>query len=208
MLRRPKNSHTARSCGFLKRLRGRVSCEYRMVAFFAAILLLPSTTFAAADAQRINQVKAAFILNIARFVAWPPEALDQQSNRLLLCLYRSNPFGEAIEGIAGEQVSGRRLEIAAVRNLAESVACNILLIAADELKSYVEDPQPEASRPILVIADRTGEEAHKEPLGAVIVSLVRNGSRIGFEINLDRSRQAGLKMSSKLLKLATIVDGS
>jgi hypothetical protein len=68
--------------------------------------------------------------------------------------------------------------------------------------------QPEVLRPLLIIADQTDTDAPGKPLRNVMVTLVRNGSRIGFEINLGKTLQAGLKMSSKLLKLATIVDDS
>lgn len=203
MLRRWKISRPALISGnFMKKLR------YRIAAVFLAAFLLPSIAPAEQDAERINQVKAAFILNIARFVDWPSETLDPQSDRLQLCMYRNNSFGEAITGIEGEPASGRRLHTVTVANLTESASCNILLIAANELKTYMKEVQPDTPRPMLIIADRTDEEEPKEPLNTIIVTLVRNGSRIGFEINLERSRQVGLKMSSKLLKLATIVDGN
>lgn len=172
--------------------------------FFAVFLLLAFNVLAEPKAERIDQVKAAFVLNIARFVSWPPESLHQQDNHLLLCLYRGNPLGGAVNSISGKMVSGRMLQIESIQSLAESAACNILLIGEAALQKFDAEAQKEPNRPVLTIADLTDREP-RMPQRNVLVTLVRNGSRIGFEINLGKSRQSGLRMSSQLLKLAKIV---
>ena len=62
-------------------------------------------------------------------------------------------------------------------------------------------------RPLLTVADLTleshPEEGHRHP---VMVTLVRAGTRIGFEVSLQQVRRAGLRMSAELLKLARILD--
>lgn len=167
--------------------------------------LLSASAIADSHSERVDRVKAAFVLNIARFVSWPPEAFESHDERLLLCLYRSNPINQAVEMIQGEMVAGRRVSITRVENLAESGSCHILLVAHDELKSYGKETRPGSARPLLTIADLTGTDTSPRSGRDIMISLVRNDKRIGFEINLDKSRQAGLKMSSQLLKLATIV---
>jgi hypothetical protein len=37
-----------------------------------------------------------------------------------------------------------------------------------------------------------------------VVAFIRDGNRIRFEINLDAADRAGLQVSSKLLRLATV----
>ncbi|MGR8935907.1 MAG: YfiR family protein [Gammaproteobacteria bacterium] len=206
--RQSKTTHCGGNAAFSRHRHCRRTPFLRIAAALLAGWLLLPDAFAESDDERINRVKAAFVLNIARFVSWPPDALAAQHDRILLCLYRSDIFSQAVATIEGEPVSGRRLQTTRIQSLAESTPCHILLIAANDLKDYAGETRPDAPRPLLVIADRTDPEAPKQPLHDVIVSLVRNGSRMGFEINLERSRQAGLKMSSQLLKLAIIVDGS
>lgn len=185
---------------------------WRIWRFVAAGVFLaglwPSLAEAEMESERIERVKAAFVLNIARFVSWPDEALDPQNRQLLLCLYRGNSLGAAVETIEGKMVNGRALQTSLVDSLAHSQTCNILLIGASEMQHFEEESRHAAERPLLTIGDLT-DAALPPPHPHALVTLVRNGARIGFEINLAKARRVGLQMSSNLLKLAKIVgDGT
>lgn len=175
-----------------------------------ALMLVAGWLYAALasaeDVSRINQVKAAFVLNIARFVSWPDDAIPNPNENMRLCLYRDNPIGQAISSIDGEKVGGHDIAIQHIQSLRQSGSCNILLITERELKHYREEAPASPSRPLLTIADLTETEASMPPHDDILITLIRNGARIGFEINLEKSRRAGLRMSSELLKLAIIVD--
>ncbi len=159
----------------------------------------------AQEMSRVDQIKAAFVLNIARFVTWPANSPLSQSNRMQLCLYRNNPLQQAMETIEGEEIGGRLAEVHRIQSLADSDSCNILLIAADELPTFLNEVSPGLSRPILTVADLTDFDLPVDSRQGILIALIRNGSRIAFEINLEKSRQIGLRISSELLKLAHIV---
>lgn len=170
--------------------------------------LSPSLAGAETEGERLQRVKAAFVLNIARFVSWPKEALEQQGDSLQLCLYRRNPLAEAVQTIEGKIVNGRTLRVNLVKSLAQSPSCNILLIGLNEIQHFDEESRHAPISPLLTIADLT-ENDIPPPHQHVLVTLVRNDARIGFEINLAKARRAKLQMSSNLLKLAKIVgDGT
>lgn len=162
----------------------------------------------AQDSALIDNVKAAVVLNIARFVTWPADSQLYQSDKMQLCLYRANPLHDAAAGIAGEEVGGRTIEIRQIESLAASDSCSVLLIAASEVPGFIAELPPDFNRPLLTVVDLTeaGQPMHSR--SGILISLVRNGARIGFDINLEKSRQAGLRMSSELLKLANIVGGN
>ena len=160
------------------------------------------------DFNSIEQVKAAFVLNIARFVTWPADSPLQQSERLLLCLYRSNPLQQAIATIEGEKIGGRIIEVRQIKNLEASDSCSILLISSSELQTFTSELPPNFNRPMLTITDLTEAPLSVESRRGVLIALIRNGTRIGFEVDLEQVRQAGFRMSSELLKLANIVGGS
>lgn len=193
-----------RGGGFKTNLR---LCRPR-IELIAALAWFLFTVNAAADNQsdRVDRIKAAFVLNIARFVSWPPEAFESKDEHLLLCVYRSNPIHQAVDLIQGEMVSGRHVSITRVDSLTENDSCHILLIAHNELQSYHKEARFGPAIPLLTIADLTESDTLLHAGSDIMIGLVRNDTRIGFAINLTRSRQAGLKMSSQLLKLATIVD--
>lgn len=162
-----------------------------------------------ADSQlqsaHIDQIKAAFILNIVRFVSWPDEVYTERIEYFSLCLYGENPVNKALFNIKGKKVGGRVLNVTQVESFAESNSCHALVLSDHVLEKFREDVYPGLQRPILTIADFTNREESHTMHQDILVALVRNGARIGFQINLNKSREVGLWMSSKLLKLATIV---
>ena len=178
-------------------------------AFLCIMLLVGITTLSNTRAElnvdRTAQVKAAFILNIIRFVSWPDESHKQQNAPLLLCLYRAPLRNHAINIIDGKKASGKTINVVMINSLSMSQSCHILLVSKDAIGSFVGEMHPGLDRPMLTIADFTEQKSVHAFHRDILVTLVRNGSGIGFQINLRKSRQVGLRMSSKLLKLATIV---
>lgn len=157
------------------------------------------------DQDRINAIKAAFVLNIARFVTWPSDAMGEHRTAIHLCIYRNNTYGNALEGIRGQSIRQYRLEIRTIQHFTDQDDCEILLIPGTELEHFSNEVSGELDRPILTIADMTHSSDSGQARKGILVSLVRQGNRIGFEIDPSRVKAVSLYMSSELLKLARIV---
>lgn len=173
-----------------------------------APLILASTLVsvdcpAATDSADLRRVKAAFVLNIARFVSWPADAFDRAGAPLSLCFYRSNPLGAAVATIRGKKVGRRRLDVSTIAALQEAGRCHVLFVPSAELARFASEGPTD--RPLLTMTDRTDPDAAAPASRGIMVTLVRSGTRIGFEIDLGRVRGARLDMSAELLKLARIV---
>ena len=164
--------------------------------------LLPSAS------DRIDAVKAAFLLNIARFVSWPEATQGEHNDHFYLCLYRSNTLQPAIEDLSGRRGYRHPIEVLSIATLTEITACNMLFIGPSDLAAFQREAEAGPNHPVLTIADLTDAASTPEQFVDVHVHLVPIESRIGFEINLDKIRRSGLWMSSKLLKLARIIGSS
>jgi len=190
----------------------------------AVCMVLPSHVHAEhSENHRIMLVKAAVVLNVARFVSWPEYAFADPYSPINLCYYRTNPFPDALDSIEGKPVSGRKLVIRKVENMSDASECQIMLVAIAEMEHYnkFRSAITRSARPpaMLTLTDRTDETSSDQYNDIrdngirdngirdndIMVSLIRTGSRIGFEVNLRASREAGLKISSELLKHARIV---
>ena len=145
------------------------------------------------------QVKAAIVYKVAKFIHWPSEAFVSSSAPLVLCIAGDDPFGQYIDNLNGEIIQGRPLIIrrARVEQLA-SHRCHIVFVADDPGKQSVFASI--ADDPVLTIGDTNGFAASGGMLGLSI-----NNNRVGFEVNLNAARDAGLDISASLLQLATIV---
>jgi len=121
-----------------------------------------------------------------------------------LCIYRRNPLTRAIDELQGKKLGGRQLQVVHISDRADADRCQILVIAPADLDEF--RTRDDAARPLLTIADVSASHGPQTRHHHIMVSLIRSGTHIGFEINLDRARKAGLRLSSRLLKLARIVD--
>jgi hypothetical protein len=146
------------------------------------------------------QVKAAFLLNFARFVEWPPTNFSSPTDPIDICVLGPDPFGEALDDIVKDKViSGRHLQVRRLHEVSQSNGCEVVFVNAIEARSKPQHSK-ELTWGILTISD--GKDFSRD---GGIVTLVMQQNRIGFEINLDAADHSGLKISSKLLSLATIV---
>jgi len=176
-----------------------------IITLITELTLAPNVLAQTPD--HLDRVKAAFIVNFIRYTTWPAASKDQKKEQLSLCLYRNNLSNPAMSAIHGKKAGGLTIQVSTVLSLTDSHSCNILYITKDSLDLFVDEIQPGLNKPILTIADLTDSELSQARLEDILISLVRKKSSIGFQINLNKSRQVGLILSSKLLKLATIVGG-
>jgi hypothetical protein len=170
----------------------------------AALALLPPPLVAEEHAPALDKVKAAFIINILRFVTWPA---PNPSDQLTICVFRTLPAAMT-NALNGYTIGGRTTVVYDIHSLTNNIPCAALVIPDTELAAYAAQyRQQTEARATLTLADITNRTANGKNPEGVMVALVRNNTRIGLQVNLGAVRQAGLKMSSELLKLATLVDG-
>lgn len=144
------------------------------------------------------EVKAAFLLNFARFIEWPPE---YETGPICIGIVGQDPFGPVLdEAIKGQGVNGRAFVVRRFRKHQEAAACHIVFFGASEesrLPSLLTRLQPGA---VLTVGE-TPEFCRK----GGIINFELAGNRVRFEINFGAAHAARLHISSKLLSLATRV---
>jgi hypothetical protein len=186
----------------------RQKCRFRRPAAAATLLLLALLQLAGflapvapADAAPAEpDVKAAFVLNFIKFVEWPSSAFRSADDPLVLAVVGKDPTAAAIERLDGKTVSGRRLVVRRAAGAAAVDPCHVLFIGASgkgELPALLGEVH---RRPILTVADFEGFAGRGGAIG-----FTRQSDRIGFEINEEAVRGAGLKVNAKLLYLGRIV---
>lgn len=139
------------------------------------------------------QVKASYLYNFARFVAWPSDVFGTDG-KFQMCVVGAERFGPALNPLAGERVEGREIVI---RRLEQSVEargtrCHMLFMAAG-----TEAQDVGAERGMLTIGEAPGFLAR-----GGMINLVEVQGRIRFEINQPAAQKAGLAVSSRLLDLS------
>lgn len=149
------------------------------------------------------QVKLAFLFNFTRFVEWPEDAFADARSPIILGILGDDPFGNDLETIKGKTIHGRKLIINKFKDVDDIRVCHILFVSSSERNRLPRITAFLKQSKILTVGDMK-KFAQK---GGVINFVVEN-NKVGFEINVDSGKRAGLRISSKLLSLARIVHDS
>lgn len=146
-------------------------------------------------------IKAAFIFNFAKFIDWPADTFTSSTAPLHICLFGRNTFGSAFDLVRHKKVQGREIQITIVADEPDFKICQILFIGIGEDAQLTRIFDTLSRSPILTIGDRRNFAR----IGGMI-NLVLVDNKVHFEINTNAARKANLRISSKLLNLATIID--
>jgi hypothetical protein len=158
-------------------------------------LFVPSTLCAQSAAQREYEIKAAYLYNFIKYVDWP-----SYSDTITIGVLGANPFGNALIPLNGKVVKGRRLTIRQVDSLRDAQKCQIIFVSSSErsrLKEIFDNLTPAR---VLTVGEMQGFAN-----GGGIINFIEENNKVRFEINTEAARQAGLNISSELLKLAKLV---
>ena len=162
-----------------------------------AILAMTPSSAAPAQASdpRTDHFKAAMVYNFARFASWPASRFPDTTAPVVLCVGPANPLTAALERLEGQPIGARQLHVRVSQNI--SAACHLAFVdAADATPAKLATMK---SQGVLTVGETPGFSRS----GAV--GLVTVGRQVRFEINTPAAREAGVVLSSQLLRLAVAV---
>jgi hypothetical protein len=175
----------------------------RALACFLGMLLLvsfPAASLPLAPNAPEYDVKAAMIYNFALFIDWPDQSFSSATEPISVCVLGEDPFGQSLEtNFEGKTVRGRQLEIRRVQRLPELQTCHIAFISPSERKRIPEIISAVGNSSVLTIGD---VKDFVESGG--VIGFRTEDEKIRFDINIKAAQHANLKISYKLLNLATV----
>jgi hypothetical protein len=156
----------------------------------------------AAHAQSEDQIKAAFLFNFARYVEWPEASFDGPSDALRICMLGGGQFAKVVSRIvSGKRVADRPVSVDPLTGLEGAAACHILYVEEAFAADASEIAASLGEESVFTVSDREGFAAR-----GGIANFIWSENKIRFEINPGAAKQAGLKVSSRLLRLAKLVE--
>lgn len=149
-------------------------------------------------------VKAAFLFHFSQFVEWPATTLPRASSPLTYCTIGDDPFlGALDETLKGKSLGNRALAVQHLTARDQIDGCQILFIGASEKKRLSEVAIRAERCSVLIV----GESDHFTRDGGMIGFFLES-NKVRFDINLEATARAKLKISSRLLLLARNVTGN
>jgi hypothetical protein len=153
------------------------------------------------QAQQLSeyQVKAAYLYNFGKFVEWPSGAAG--GSQVSICVLGQDPFGPALDAVlAGERIQGKSVVLRRIAKAQEAMECGILFISSSEDRRLSDVLSTVEHVAVLTVSD-IPEFSRRGGM----IQFVLEGKRVRFEVNLASAQNAGLTLSSELLKVAVMV---
>lgn len=177
---------------------GTMKTEYLKILVASTVILI-SLTLSADDSD--YKLKAAYVYNIAKFTTWPARSFKDENTPLKIAILGRAPTGMHLKSLNDQMISKHPIKVINISDIRECGDCHIIFIS-DEYKNNMKAIKAALNEsPILTISDM--DEFIKS---GGLVSLDPVNHRLAISINLPEVKSKGLEFSSKLLKLAVIVE--
>jgi len=143
-----------------------------------------------------SAVKATYLYKFAPFIDWP--AVSTPGTPLALCVIGADPFGAVLDRVVtGQTVAGRPIVVRRLAKAAADSPCQIAFIGGSRAQSVKEALAALHTAPVLTVTDGATTPG--------MVDFVPSGGRVRFQVDDQAAADSGLRISSKLLSLATSV---
>lgn len=144
-------------------------------------------------------MKAAFVVQLAKFAEWPAKSFAAPQMSFMLCTMSDEAMYRALSAHASVSVSvrGHPLQIHRLVPGDSTRACHAL---------FIDDTAEGRMRDVLRSLDGAavltiGDLPRFADAGGMI-GLVTSDERIGFEVNLEATQRGQMALSAELLRLA------
>ena len=177
---------------------GRAVCHWSSGLLLALSLDCAMAAPPATRPSREYEMKAAYLYTFAQFVTWPAEAFAGSSAPVVIGILGDDPFRETLDRtIRNQTVRGRPIHIRRTARIEDLRSCHILFLSSTERRRLPQVLAGLRGASVLTVS----EMEHFGSQGGM-VTLYSESDKVRFAINVAAAERAGLKVSSKLLKLA------
>jgi hypothetical protein len=165
-------------------------------SLFLILGLLSYPAIATSEDFPSPHAEASFIYNVIALTRWP----DKVGATINLCVYGEETLEEELKTLREKSVNRRQIVMQHKNQIEDLGDCQVVFIPHSSNENLLFIIDAVKDKPILTIANTKVPEQQ-----GVIINMNIENNKIMFEANLQAARQAGLRISSKLLQLATEV---
>jgi len=175
--------------------------RYYRIPLLCLLVMLCAMRSALAAPHVINPLKVAYIYNIAKFTRWPAEIWTSPTAPFQLCFYAKESVEKELQTLQKKEINGHPIALLEPEDEQDFKQCHALYIDSKERHRYRYLLSLINQQTVLIISD----DSPFFDYGGLF-NLVEKDQRLRFQVSTQQLSQSQLKFSSKLLKLAIMVD--
>ena len=179
----------------------RAACAVLLIAM--AALVPPGSQAQVTSEAQTNErsVMAAYIYRFITYVEWPASAFPNAETPIVIGVVNADDIAAELEQIVqGRTAQNRRLQVRRIGAAESWAGTHVLFVAGDVAPKLLQTAKALTDRSVLTI---TGVDRGMDH-GSVI-NFIHVDGRVRFEVNVAVAEKSGLRLSSRLLTVATRV---
>ena len=146
-------------------------------------------------------VKAVYLYNFSKFITWPNEE-NEKTKDFIFVVYKNEAFAKVlVKVVKGRVIKGRNCKVILVNKPEDIPKCNILFVSNVSNVEIKKIFNLTNSKPIVTVGDNIEDFCRNGGL----INFTSKQSAKRFEINVNLEEKKDIKISSKLIVLAKIV---
>lgn len=165
--------------------------KLRAIGVSLALGCAAIATPTAAQSSDVDQLRAAIVFNVLRFIDFPGE----NGGNLDFCVASVSGEGAALRSFSGRRAGSRTVSVRTVRAGAYS-GCDVVYLDSGDRDQI----QRATARGRLVIGNGRNFIDNGGTVG-----LVQSGGQVRFQLNLGAASESQISISSRLIRLASRV---
>ena len=168
-----------------------------LLALYVALGVIHVRPAGAGDLE--TKVKVAYIYNFTKFIEWPDDGAAG-NEPIRICVIGTDPIRTKLGELSSREVKGRPLKIVRIKDLSALSTCRLLFVSRSEESLVPLILQRLQGTGVLTVSD-----IPRFVQRGGMVGFITEKDRVKIEINQRAVRQAGLKISAKMLEIARVV---
>ncbi len=165
------------------------------------VLLLGSGAVWAQAGVMERQVKAAYLFKFASFVEWPEASFSQAGTPLTIGVAGNDPLAEQLEQVvSGRSINGHAVVVRRLKRGDKLAGVHILFLGGSDRAAIADLLEAARNGSVLTVSDTPETFA----LGSM-VNFVINDEKVRFEVALRNVNAQHLRISARMLSVATRV---
>lgn len=165
------------------------------------MLLAGSWTAAGQSGSEEYQVKAAFLFHFAELVDWPADPDSVHKKNITFCTFDDDLARQEIQNtVDGKKVGARTFRFLDLHGSLDPAGCDVLFLGRTEARRQASTLKLLQGEPVLTVG-----EADNFFQDGGMIRFHLDAGRVRFDINVVAAEQSRVKISSRLLLLASYV---
>lgn len=167
------------------------------VLLIVCLVTVLTPTYALSKSE--YSIKAAFLVKFLDFISW--DNFKNKSGETITIIGK-DPFGKVLDDYVSRVKEKNNLNLKVVRTKYSDTAFDgqVIFSAETDPSKIAKLIENMKNKRVLTVGE--GEQFAK--LGGTIAFIIKN-NKVRFIINLKSAKKAGIKISSKLLRLAKVI---